>query len=126
MVHPGVQIKSVESNPLFPNADFNEMRADLCVEAVPVHPEIEGRVPQPDKAWDKAGKTVCVVAHYQDLAKAIVGDEGWMGCISRYRGIDNEYPKRVWCAVVGCLMNSRAPQCLDTLFILATSYSIKT
>ena len=84
MVHPGVKIKSVESDPLFPNTDFNEIRADLRVEAVPVHPEIEGHVPQPDQAWDQAGKTVLVVAHAPGLAKAIVGDEGGMGCTCRY------------------------------------------
>jgi hypothetical protein len=45
MVHPGVQIKAIEGNALFPDSDFNEIRTDLGVEAVPVHPQIEGRIP---------------------------------------------------------------------------------
>jgi len=35
MVHPGVQIKAIESNTLFANPEFNEIRAHLGVEAVP-------------------------------------------------------------------------------------------
>jgi len=45
MVHPGVQIKAIESNTLFTNPDFNEMWSDFGVEAVPVHPQIERRIP---------------------------------------------------------------------------------
>jgi len=45
MVHPGVQIKAVEGNTLCANPDFNEMRSDLGVEAIPVHSQIEGRIP---------------------------------------------------------------------------------
>jgi len=45
MVHPGVQIKAVEGNALFADPDFNEIRTDLTVKAVPVHTQIEGRIP---------------------------------------------------------------------------------
>ena len=45
MVHPSVQIKAIESDTLFANPDFNEIRANLGVEAVSVHPQIERRIP---------------------------------------------------------------------------------
>jgi len=51
MIYPGVQIKAVEGNTLCANPDFNETRSDLGVEAIPVHSQIEGRVPQPDQPW---------------------------------------------------------------------------
>ena len=51
MIYPGVQIKAVEGNTLCANPDFNEARSDLGVEAIPVHSQIEGRVPQPDQPW---------------------------------------------------------------------------
>ena len=51
MIYPGVQIKAVEGNTLCANPDFNETRSDLGVEAIPVHSQIEGRVPQPDQSW---------------------------------------------------------------------------
>jgi len=49
LIHPGVQIKAVEGNSLFSNGNFNEIRPDLCVEAIPVHPEIKGGISQPYK-----------------------------------------------------------------------------
>lgn len=63
MVHPGIQIKSVEGDALLADTDFNQIGADLRVESVPVHPDIEGRIPQPDQARYKAGKTVRGAAH---------------------------------------------------------------
>jgi len=63
MVHPGIQIKAIESNTLFANPDFNEIRAHLDVEAVPVHPQIEGRVPEADKPWCDGVITGCEFTH---------------------------------------------------------------
>jgi len=45
MVHPGVQIKTVEGNPLFADLNFKKIRTNFSVKAVPVHAQIEGRVP---------------------------------------------------------------------------------
>ena len=45
MVHPGVQIKAIEGNSLFADLNFNEIRAHLTVKAVPVHTQIERRIP---------------------------------------------------------------------------------
>jgi len=45
MVHPGVQIKAIEGNALFADPDFKEMRTNFSIKAVPVHTQIEGRIP---------------------------------------------------------------------------------
>ena len=44
MVHPGVQIKAIEGNALFADPDFNEIRTNFSIKAVPVHPEIVGSI----------------------------------------------------------------------------------
>ena len=51
MVHPGVQIKAIESNTLFADLNFNEIRTNFSIKAVPVHAQIEGCVPKPDQSW---------------------------------------------------------------------------
>ena len=51
MIYPGVQIKAVEGNTLCANPNFNEIRTNFSVKAIPVHSQIEGRVPQPDQPW---------------------------------------------------------------------------
>jgi hypothetical protein len=50
LVHPGVKIKSIESNPLLPDTNFNQIRPYLGIKAVPVHAQIERRVPQSDQS----------------------------------------------------------------------------
>ena len=45
MVRPGVEIKPVEGNSLFSDADFHQIRADFRVETVFIHPEIERHIP---------------------------------------------------------------------------------
>jgi hypothetical protein len=45
LIHPGIQIKPVKCNTLLSDANFNQIRPDLGVKAVPVHAQIEGRVP---------------------------------------------------------------------------------
>jgi hypothetical protein len=45
LVHPGIQIKAIKGNTLFADRDLNEIRTDLGVKAVPVHTQIEGRIP---------------------------------------------------------------------------------
>jgi hypothetical protein len=51
LVHPAVQIKAIKGNTLFADRNFNEIRSDFCVKSVPVHAQIERRIPQPDKPW---------------------------------------------------------------------------
>jgi hypothetical protein len=48
LIHPGVEVKSIEGHPLLPHTDLDDVRTDLRVEAVLVHSEVEGRIPQPD------------------------------------------------------------------------------
>jgi len=56
LVHPVVQIKPVKGDALLPDANFHQIRPDLGIEAVPVHAQIEGGVPQSDQSWcDRTG-----------------------------------------------------------------------
>jgi len=59
MVHPCVQIKAIEGNSLLADSNFNEIRTDLGVEAVLIHPQIEGRISQSDKPWSDGWKADC-------------------------------------------------------------------
>jgi len=45
VIHKGIQIKAVEGNALFADLNFDKIRANLGVKAVPVHPNIEWRIP---------------------------------------------------------------------------------
>jgi hypothetical protein len=63
VVHPGIQIKPIEGDALFADADFNQIRTDFRIEAVPVHPDIEGGIAETDQARDKAGEIVGRLAH---------------------------------------------------------------
>jgi hypothetical protein len=45
LIYPDVQIKAVEGNTLFADLNFNKIRTNLGVKAVPVHPNIERRIP---------------------------------------------------------------------------------
>jgi len=42
LVRPGVEFKPIECDTLPTDADLSEETTDLCVEAAPVHAEIEG------------------------------------------------------------------------------------
>jgi len=63
LIHPGIEIKSIEGYPLLPHADLDDERTDLGVEAVLVHTEVEGRIPQPDQSGIDSGIAVRVVLH---------------------------------------------------------------
>ena len=63
MVHPGIQIKPIEGDALLADTDLNQIGADLRIEAVPVHPDIEGGVAKTDQARDNAGELIGVFAH---------------------------------------------------------------
>ena len=79
MVHPGVQIKAVEGNALFADLNFNEIRTNFSIKAVPVHAQIEGRVPQPDQSWCDGAMVSCGFAHGcpNGGAKALVVNMRW-------------------------------------------------
>ena len=51
MIYPGVEFKSVEGDALFADADFNEIRPHLGVEAVAVHAQVAGRIAEADQSW---------------------------------------------------------------------------
>ena len=52
MIYPGVEFKSIECDALFADADFNEIRLNLGVEAIAVHTQITGRIVEADQSGD--------------------------------------------------------------------------
>jgi hypothetical protein len=50
LIHPGVQIKSVEGDTLLTDRDFSQIGPDFGLEAVPVHTQVMRRVPEADQA----------------------------------------------------------------------------
>ena len=82
MVHPCIKIKAIEGNSLLADSDFNEIRPGLGVEAVLVHPQIEGRIPQTNKSWSYGWKADIYVTHvYLDSRERTRG-ECTMGYVS--------------------------------------------
>jgi hypothetical protein len=51
VVYPDIQIKAIKGNTLLSDANFNEIRPHLGVKAVPVHAQIEGRIPEAEQSW---------------------------------------------------------------------------
>jgi hypothetical protein len=49
LLHPGVEVKPVKGDALSADADLNEIRAHLAIEAIAVHAEIEGGIPKADQ-----------------------------------------------------------------------------
>jgi hypothetical protein len=47
----GLHFKPIEGPSLSPDADFGELRSDLQVESVLVHPEVDGGVPKSNEPW---------------------------------------------------------------------------
>ena len=62
LVGPRIEIKAVEGDPLPPDRDLGEQRADRGDEAVAIHAEVGGRVAQPDEAG-KDGEGQLLDAH---------------------------------------------------------------
>jgi hypothetical protein len=61
VVDPGIEFKAVEGDALAADGDFREGGADLGVEAVAIHAEVAGRVPeaeQPGQAGQGFGPVV--------------------------------------------------------------------
>jgi hypothetical protein len=51
VVYTGIQIKAIKGNTLYSDANFNEIRPHLGVKAVPIHAQIEGRIPEAEQSW---------------------------------------------------------------------------
>ncbi|MCG8014623.1 MAG: hypothetical protein JAY97_00255 [Candidatus Thiodiazotropha sp. 'RUGA'] len=52
-VHPAIDFKSIKSNALFPDRNLGEVGSDLVVEAVTIHAQVVGRIPQPQQPGDQ-------------------------------------------------------------------------
>ena len=50
LVDPGIQFKAVESYALAADTDLGEVRPNFLIEAVAVHAEVGGNVPEADQA----------------------------------------------------------------------------
>ena len=50
LIHPSVQFKSVEGNALTADPNFADQWPHVCIEPVPIHAEIAGRIAQPQEA----------------------------------------------------------------------------
>ncbi len=50
VIGPRVKVKAVEGDALFADRNLDQKRPHFFVEAVAIHPEIEWRIPQADKA----------------------------------------------------------------------------
>ena len=50
MIYPGVEFKSIEGDTLFADADFNEIRPYLGIEAVAIHAEVARRIPKANQS----------------------------------------------------------------------------
>jgi hypothetical protein len=55
LLPPAIQFKAVEGDALAADADFPQVRPDFGVEAVAVHAEVAGRVPEPEHSRHKGG-----------------------------------------------------------------------
>lgn len=49
VLDPGVKVKSIEGDAALADRDLGEARAHLGVEAVAVHAEVGGCIPEPDE-----------------------------------------------------------------------------
>ena len=55
MIHPGVQFKAIEGDALATDRDLGEVRADICIEAGPVHTEIARGIAKAQQPRHDAG-----------------------------------------------------------------------
>ena len=50
MVYPGIKIKAIKGNTLLSDANFNEIRPYLGIEAVAIHAEVARRIPKANQS----------------------------------------------------------------------------
>lgn len=72
-IGPGVQFKTVKSDALLPHAPFVQLRADFAVEAVLVHAEVGGRIPQANDARGYSSEPICFAVHVTNRRQGITG-----------------------------------------------------
>jgi hypothetical protein len=51
LIRPRIEVKAIKGDSLDANRNERELRTDFAIEAVPVHPEVGGRVAQSNKPW---------------------------------------------------------------------------
>ena len=56
MVRPGVQLKSVERDPLNSDTDFNKIRPDVSIEPIRIHTQISRRIAKPVEPEQSKGR----------------------------------------------------------------------
>jgi len=47
LIYPGIEFKPIEGDALITNRDLSQIRTHIGVEAIAIHAQIEGRIPQP-------------------------------------------------------------------------------
>jgi hypothetical protein len=55
LLPPGIQFKAVECDALAADTDFAHVRPDIGVEAVAVHAEVTGSIPESEHSRHKGG-----------------------------------------------------------------------
>jgi hypothetical protein len=68
LIHPGVELKTVEGDALLADWDFGQKRAHFGVETVSVHAEVVRRVPEPDQSGQQPGKVVTLAVRSAAVA----------------------------------------------------------
>jgi hypothetical protein len=51
VVSPGVEVKPIKGDPTLPDRDLDQVRTHLCVEAIPIHPQIARSVSITEQSW---------------------------------------------------------------------------
>ena len=93
MIHPGVQFKPVEGNPLLADWDSRQMGPNLRVETIPVHSQIKGGIAQAQQARKEARVPLCYCNFFASPTARIVttGD-----CPERRSTMTNPALSKAW------------------------------
>jgi hypothetical protein len=75
VVGPCVEVKPIESYALLTYGNFGEARTNGLVEAVSIHPQISGCIPQSNQAWQYFGRNNLQVGH--GLCDPIANVKSW-------------------------------------------------
>jgi hypothetical protein len=75
VIHPGIQFKSVKGDALFPDRNLRQPGSNLAVEAIPVHAQVAGRVPEADQARGDRFKLSHVSLSF-NASKQVVDESG--------------------------------------------------
>jgi hypothetical protein len=73
IVYPVIQVKSIKRHALFTDRDFGEMWPDFGIEAMAVHTEIVGSIPQTDQTREKPGLIIATGVHSTTLYTRVKG-----------------------------------------------------